>query len=211
MGSKRAINLARNNMFPAMDAKISSLVTKGTMNGKRKVYYSVAQTSEKNLSTDDSGMLVVLGSTASQIQVFNLPTITDADLGTYFDFVVTVTGNSAAAGSYTINTGGSATSATATPTKGYDDFIGTLRVKDNSAINPHATEATNIVPAGGEGTLVLADDTTNGVIAVGSNFRVTAIAASTIGTASGNTWLVTGLLMTAQATAFVTTAVFTAP
>ena len=209
MGSKRAINLARNNMFPAMDAKISSLVTKGTINHKRKVYYSVAQTAAKSLSTDDSGMLIVLGSTVAQIQVFNLPTITDADLGTYFDFVVTTIGNSGAAGSYTINTGGSATSATATPTAGYDDFIGTLTVTDTAAVV--ASDKTNVVPAAGEGTLVLALDTSNATLAVGCDFRVTAVAASTIGTASGNTWLVTGNLMAADAGGFVTGALFTAP
>ena len=74
-----------------------------------------------------------------------------------------------------------------------------------------ADDASNAIPASGEGTLVLADDTTNAAVAIGTNFRFTAISASTIGTASGNTWNIQGTICTAQATSFVTGALFTAP
>ena len=211
MGSKRAINLLRSAMSPTMDAKVNTITTAAGSNLKQKVYYSVAQTAAKTLTADDSGTLIVLGSTVAQIQVFNLPSIRVQDVGTYFDFIVTTTGNSGAAGSYTINTGGSATSVTAAPTAGYDDFIGVLQVLDTTGAGYVNGDESNIVPASGEGTFVLADDTTNGVIAVGTHFRAIAVAASTIGTASGNTWLLTGAIYTAQATGFVTTNVFTAP
>ena len=168
-----------------------------------------ATTAETNLGAADSGALVLLDGTASQIQVINLPTVTADMVGIFYDFNIRTIGNSGAAGSYTINTGGHATDASATPTKGYDDFIGLLTVVDTSAVT--ASDKTNIVPAAGEGALILADDTTNGAVAVGSQFRCTAVAASTIGTAGGNTWLIEGVLTSADATGFVTTNVFTAP
>ena len=63
------------------------------ISGKRKVYNNPAATAAKTFTPADSGTLVVLAGTPSQIQVFNLPTIaTAADLGTYFDFIVTVAG-----------------------------------------------------------------------------------------------------------------------
>ena len=175
---------------------------------KRYVISIVAQTAETDLTTAQTGSLVVLGGTASQIQVLNLPTILPEDIGTYYDFVVTAIGNSGAAGSYTINTGGHASDPT-DATKGYDDFIGTVKVLDNAAYT--AADKTNCVPAGGEGTLVLADDTSNAAIAVGSSFTLTAVAESTIGTASANVWLIDGTLMSGDATGFVTGALFTAP
>ena len=207
MGSKR-IGLAR------LEALMENLKRDITLGGsqltyKRKVLTIDSETAETTLTADQSGTLIVLGGTVAQIQVINLPTITSGMVGTFYDFIVTVAGNSGAAGSYTINTGGSATSATASPTKGYDDFIGTLSVLDTVAVT--TADKSTVIPAAGEGTMVLADDTTNGVIAVGTHFRATAVAASTIGTASGNTWLLSGQLMSAQATAFVTTNVFTAP
>ena len=153
-------------------------------------------------------LLVNLGGTASQIQVLNLPTVKPEDVGIYYDFIVTAIGNSGAAGSYTINTGGHATDPSSA-TKGYDDFIGTIKVLDNAAYT--TADKTNCVPAGGEGALILADDTSNAVVAVGSSFRLTAVAASTIGTAAANVWLIEGTLMSAQATGFVTGALFTAP
>ena len=119
-------------------------------------------------------------------------------------------GNSAAAGSYTINTGGSATSATATPTAGYDDFIGVLKVVDTSLPAMPADDASNFIPSSGEGTLVLAANTSNGVLAVGTHFRVTAVALSTT-SASTNVWHIEGTFCTTQATGLVTGAIFTAP
>ena len=175
---------------------------------QRNVISMGATTAETSLTAAQSGSLIVLNSTASQIQVINLPTIKDGDVGTYFEFIVTVIGNSAAAGSYTINTGGHASDPDSA-TKGYDDFVGTLKIVDNVAVT--TADKSNIVPAGGEGALIIADDTTNGVADVGTSFRLTAIAASTIGTAAANVWLIDGTMMTAQATSFVTTNVFTAP
>jgi len=190
---------------PAMDAKV------GTINYKRKVYNSVAQTDAKTFTTSDSGTLVVLASTAGQIQVFNLPTIAStADLGTYFDFIVTVAGNSGAAGSYTINTGGNASDLTASPTAGYDDFIGVLSVVDLALPAMPADDASNVKPAAGEGALILAEDTTNAIVGPGTNFRVTAVALSTT-TAAANVWHIQGTIATSQATGFVTTNLFTAP
>ena len=175
---------------------------------KRNVISMGAETDETDLTVAQTGSLIVLNSTASQIQVINLPTILPGDVGTYYEFIVTVIGNSAAAGSYTINTGGHA-SDPSDATKGYDDFVGTMKIVDNVAVT--TADKSNIVPAGGEGALIIADDTTNGVADVGTSFRLIAIAASTIGTAAANVWLVDGTMMTAQATSFVTTAVFTAP
>ena len=85
----------------------------------------------------------------------------------------------------------------------------TIKILDNAAYT--TADKSNCVPAGGEGTLVLADDTSNAVVAVGSSFRLTAIAESTIGTAAANVWLIEGTLMSAQATSFATGALFTAP
>ena len=175
---------------------------------QRNVISLGATTAETDLTAAQSGSLIVLNGTPSQIQVINLPTIKDGDVGTYFEFIVTVIGNSAAAGSYTINTGGHATDPDSA-TKGYDDFVGTLKIVDNVAVT--TADKSNIVPAGGEGALIIADDTTNGVADVGTSFTLTAIAASTIGTAAANVWLVDGTMMTAQATSFATTNVFTAP
>jgi len=183
---------------------------KSVLKGQRRQVINLgATTAETNLGAADSGAMILLDGTASQIQVINLPTVTSDMVGIFYDFNVLAIGNSGAAGSYTINTGGHATDATATPTKGFDDFIGVVKVLDNAAYT--TADKSNIVPAGGEGALILADDTTNGVVAVGSQFRCTAVAASTIGTAAGNTWLIEGTLMSAQATGFVTTNVFTAP
>ena len=175
---------------------------------QRNVISMGATTAETDLTAAQTGSLIVLNSTASQIQVINLPTIKPGQVGTYFEFIVTIIGNSAAAGSYTINTGGHATDPDSA-TKGYDDFVGTLKIVDNVAVT--TADKSNIVPAGGEGALIIADDTTNGVADVGTSFTLTAIAASTIGTAAANVWLIDGTMMTAQATSFVTTNVFTAP
>ena len=177
---------------------------------KRPIIKMGATTAETDLTAAQSGSLIVLNSTASQLQVINLPTVKSCEEGIYYDFVVTVIGNSAAAGSYTINTGGHATSS-GSATKGYDDFVGVLKVVDTSLPAMPADDASNAIPASGEGSLVLADDTSNAVVAIGSHFRITAVAASTIGTASGNTWHIDGTLCTAQATGFVTGALFTAP
>ena len=175
---------------------------------QRNVISLGATTAETDLTAAKSGSLIVLNGTPSQIQVINLPTIKPGEVGTYFEFIVTVIGNSAAAGSYTINTGGHASDPDSA-TKGYDDFVGTLKIVDNVAVT--TADKSNIVPAGGEGALIIADDTTNGVADVGTSFRLTAVIASTIGTAAANVWLIDGTMMTAQATSFVTTNVFTAP
>ena len=175
---------------------------------KRNVISIIAQTAETDLTAAQTGSLIVLAGTPSQIQVLNLPTVKPENVGIYYDFVVTVIGNSAAAGSYTINTGGHATDPDSA-TAGYDDFVGPLKIVDNVAVT--TADKSNIVPAGGEGALIIADDTTNGVADVGTSFTLTAIAASTIGTAAANVWLIDGTMMTAQATSFVTTNVFTAP
>ena len=175
---------------------------------QRNVISLGATTAETDLTAAQSGSLIVLNGTPSQIQVINLPTIKHGEVGTYFEFIVTVIGNSAAAGSYTINTGGHATDPDSA-TKGYDDFVGTLKIVDNVAVT--TADKSNIVPAGGEGALIIADDTTNGVADVGTSFTLTAIVPSTIGTAAANVWLIDGTMMTAQATSFVTTNVFTAP
>jgi|1_EtaG_2_1085319.scaffolds.fasta_scaffold00953_8 hypothetical protein len=210
MGSKR-MGLARTQAL-LESLKRDTNLGASQLRYKRKVLTIDDETAETSLTHDQSGTLIVLGGTAAQIQVINLPTITSSMIGTFYDFIVTVIGNSGAAGSYTINTGGHATDTTGgSATKGYDDYIGVLQVLDTSAAGYVNGDESNIVPASGEGTLVLADDTSNGVVAVGTHIRVTAVAASTIGTASGNTWLVSGTIMTAQATGFVTTAVFTAP
>ena len=140
--------------------------------------------------------------------MINLPTIKPADVGTVYEFYVNIIGNSGAAGSYTINTGGHATDSDSR-TAGYDDFIGLLTVVDTVAYT--SGDKSNVIPASAEGTLVLADDTTNAVVAVGTNFTCTAVAASDIGTASSNVWLIRGQIMTADATGFVTTALFTGP
>ena len=175
---------------------------------KRNVISIVAQTDATTLTTAQTGSLIVLAGTPGQIQVLNLPTIKPEDVGTFYEFVVTVIGNSGAAGSYTINTGGHATDPDSA-TAGYDDFVGTLKIVDNVAGT--TADKSNIVPAGGEGALIIADDTTNGVADVVTSFTLTAIAPSTIGTAAANVWLIDGTMMTAQATSFVTTNVFTAP
>ena len=180
---------------------------KGIAYPRRNVISMGATTAETSLTAAQSGSLIVLNSTAAQIQVINLPTVKPQNVGVYYDFVVTVIGNSAAAGSYTINTGGHATDWDSA-TKGYDDFVGTLAVLDGAA--EAAGDKTAVLPASGEGTLVLADDTTNANIAVGASFRLTAILASTIGTASADVWLCSGLLL-GEATGFVTTNLFTAP
>ena len=177
---------------------------------KRNVLPAGATTAVTSLTAAQSGSLIVLNSTAAQIQVYQLPTIKAVDVGTYYDFIVTVSGNSGAAGSYTINTGGHATDPDSA-TAGYDDIVGVVAVLDTSLPAMPADDASNAIPASGEGTLVLADNTTNAAVAIGTNFRFTAIAASTIGTASGNTWNIQGTICTAQATSFVTGALFTAP
>ena len=181
---------------------------KGKAYVRRNVISIIAQTAETDLTAAQTGSLVVLAGTPTQIQVLNLPTVKPENVGIYYDFVVNISGNSGAAGSYTINTGGHATDDDSA-TKGYDDFVGTVKVLDGTAYT--AADKTNAVPASGEGTLVLALNTTNAEIAVGSSFRLTAIAASTIGTASADVWLIEGTIMSTDATGFVTGALFTAP
>ena len=177
---------------------------------KRPIIKMGGTTAETSLTAAQSGSLIVLNGTPAQIQVINLPTVKAGEEGIWYEFIVTVIGNSGAAGSYTINTGGHASDPDSA-TKGYDDFVGVLGVVDTSLPAMPADDASNAVPAAGEGTMVLADDTSNAVVAIGSHFRMTAVAASDIGTASTNVWHVDGTLTTAQATGFVTGALFTAP
>jgi len=192
------------------DAHVQNLEVGGPLCAKRNVITTGAATEAINLNVEQSGSLVNLAGTASQIQVINLPTITAADIGTYYDFVVTVSGASGAAGSYTINTGGHATSALSR-TAGYDDFIGTVLVAETTDVLTAAGDALAVTPAAGEGTLVIASDTANGGVIVNSYCRVTAIIASTIGVAAANVWHISGLFRCAEATSYVTTAIFTAP
>tara|TARA_R110001606_G_C15172404_1_gene628346 strand:+ start:118 stop:786 length:669 start_codon:yes stop_codon:yes gene_type:complete len=184
----------------------------GATSIRKKMLNIVAQTDATTLTVEDSGTTILLGggvgTQAGQIQVVNLPTIAAAEVGTYFDFVVGAIGNSGAAGSYTINTGGHATDLDAAPTAGYDDFIGTLKVVDTIANT--AADKTVIIPAAGEGAMILADNTTNAVVAVGSAFRCIAVNPSTT-TAAANVWLLSGTILSADATGFVTTNIFTAP
>jgi hypothetical protein len=188
-----------------------TLSVTGGVTQKRPVYHSVAQTAAKTFTTADSGTLVILASTASQIQVFNLPTIASAaDIGTYFDFLVLVSGNSAAAGSYTINTGGNASDLAAAPTAGYDDYHVASKLLIAEPTIVATADKLQVSPTNGDGTLVLADDTSNAIIATGTYFRATAVAVSTT-TASADVWFLEGVLMTTQATGFVTGALFTAP
>jgi len=159
-----------------------------------------------------SGSLILLnGAPAARTQVINLPTITAADLGTYYDFIVTVIGAVGAnSGAYTISTGGHPTNLALAATPSTDDFIGTLHVIEADGVSV-ATDAYAVTPAVGEGTMNLANNTTNGDAVVGSSFRCTAVSPS-IAAAGGGTdvWLLTGLLLTTQATGFVTTALFSA-
>ena len=179
---------------------------------KRNVISMGATTAVTTLSVAQSGSLINLNGTAAQIQVINLPTILDKDVGTCYEFIVTAIGNSGAAGSYTINTGGHATDNSGdSATIGYDDYhpASTLSIAEPTIV---ATgDKLTVLPSAGDGTMVLADNTAVALIALGSNFRMTAVAESTIGTASGNVWFVEGILYTSQATGFVTTNLFTAP
>ena len=178
----------------------------GTLTHKRPIYSSVAQTAEKTLTVDDSGTLLILGSTANTTQIINLPTIsTSNEVGTYFDFIVTVIGTSGATGSYTINTGGHTSDLSATPEKGRDDFIGTLNVVDTTLVV--AADKTIVIPVNGNGIITLADNTNNGEIAKGTKFRCTAVAPSTT-TDKTDVWLLSGTILTSDATDFVNTAIF---
>ena len=177
---------------------------------KRNVIAMGATTAETTLTVAQTGSLINLNSTAAQIQVINLPTIRGKDVGTWYEFVVTAIGASGAAGSYTINTGGHATDPDSA-TAGYDDIVGVVSIVDTSLPAMPADDASNAIPASGEGTMVLANNTRNAIIALGSHFRMTAVIASPIGTASGNVWHIDGTLCTSQATGFVTGALFTAP
>ena len=186
-------------------------VVTGDFGYKRKIYNSVAQTAEKTFTVSDSGTLSILASTASQIQVFNLPTIaTAAQIGTWFEFIVLVSGNSTSAGSYTINTGGNASDLSAAPTKGYDDFHAASKLLVAEPTIVATADALTVSPSAGDGTLVLAANTTDAIIATGTHFKCTAVAASDT-TASTDVWFVEGTIMTTQATGFVTTNLFTAP
>ena len=187
----------------------------GSLNSKREVFTTGATTAATTLTTADSGKLIILGSTVAQIQVINLPTIpTSAEVGTFYDFFVSIAGNSGAAGSYTINTGGNATSLTAAPTAGFDDFIGTVQVCEVGATAGvvAAGDVTSVTPADGDGTLLVASDTGTGNLAdieVNSYFRCTAIAPSTT-TAGTNVWRIEGLFRATETTNYINE-MFTAP
>jgi len=190
------------------DVNCKNIEINGKMvGGKRNIINITAQTAETNLSVKDSGALIMLSGTPSQIQVINLPTIKPGDVGTTYEFYVAVIGASGALGSYTINTGGHATDSDLR-TAGYDDFIGLLTVVDATATT--AADKTNVIPASGEGTLIVTNniDSDTGM-AVGTCFTCTAVVASDIGTAGSDVWLIKGNIMTADATDFVTTALFT--
>ena len=177
---------------------------------KRNVITLGAKTSATSLTANDTGSLVVLDGTAAQIQVLNLPTVKPEDVGTYYDFVVTAIGNSGAAGSYTINTGGHASSYDSS-TAGYDDFHPASTLLVAEPIIVATGDKLTVLSSSGDGAMILADNTSVALIALGSNFRMTAISHSVIGTASSDVWFVQGILYTSQATGFVTTNLFTAP
>jgi len=184
----------------------------GTLHGgKREVVTTGARTAVLNLSPLQSGALINLASTAAQIQVINLPTVKTSDVGTYYDFVVSISGNSGAAGSYTINTGGHASDLTSGAfTAGYDDFhIASMGLIAEPTIVATGDKLT-VFPTDGDGTLVLAANTSVAPVAVGTRFRCTAVAASTT-TASTDVWMFEGVFVTSQATGFVNTNLFTAP
>ena len=190
----------------------STLAVVGATTLKKKMLNIVAQTAATQLTPEDSGTTILLGggvgTQAGQIQVINLPTILAAEVGTYYDFIVGVSGNSAAAGSYTINAGGHASDLTGAATLGYDDFFGTLTVVDISATT--TADKSTVIPAAGDGTMVLALDSTDAEMGVGSAFRCLAVNPSTT-TAGANVWLLTGKILSPDATGFVTGALFTAP
>ena len=177
---------------------------------KRNVISMGATTDETDLTVAQTGSLINLNGTASQIQVINLPTILPGDVGTNFEFIVTAIGNSGAAGSYTINTGGHA-SDPSSATKGYDDWHPASTLFVSAAVMVAEADKATVLPAAGEGAMILASDTSVAPLSLGCNFRMTAIAASTIGTAAANVWFVDGTLFTSEATGFVTTNLFTAP
>ena len=180
-GDKEAYALAVTNTLSVL----------GATTLKKKMLNIVAQTAVTALTPEDSGTTVVLGggagTQAGQIQVINLPTILAAEVGTYYDFIIGAIGNSGA---------------------GYDDFIGTLNVVDTVAVT--TADKSVVIPAAGEGAMILADDTSNAVVAIGTAFRCMAINPSTT-TAAANVWLLSGTILTAQATGFVTGALFTNP
>ena len=72
-------------------------------------------------------------------------------------------------------------------------------------------DALVVSPAASEGAMILADNTTNAVLKVGTKFKMVAIKASVIGTANTDVCMVDGILQTSQATSFATTNLFTAP
>lgn len=183
---------------------------KAALTFKRPVYESVDQTAEKTFTVQESGTLVRLAAEAAQIQVFNLPTIQQADIGTFFDFVVEVIGNSAAAGSYTINTGGNAADLTAAPTAGYDDFALYSRLSIMEVAIAATGDKLLVSPVDGDGAMILAANTSNALLLAGTHFRMTAVKASTT-VASSDVWFIEGNLITSEATGFVTGALFTAP
>ena len=179
---------------------------------KRNVISMGAETDATTLTTALTGSLVNLNGTASQIQVINLPTITTNDVGTYYDFIVTAIGNSGAAGSYTINTGGHASDSSGdSATIGYDDFHPSSTLLISAATIVATADKSTVLPSSGDGTMIIADNTSVAPIALGTNFRMTAVAESTIGTAAANVWYIEGVLFTSEATGFVTTNLFTAP
>jgi len=170
---------------------------------------SIDNTAKLTLTPEDSGRKIILNGTLAVTggQLVQLPTITTDDIGTYYDFIVTVTGNSGAAGSYKIQTGGNATNLALAPTASYDDFVGRLPVLDAAATT--TLDKSAVAPSAGDGTLVLALNTANGTIQTGTYLRCTAIAASTT-TAGTDVWLLEGMIITNDATGFVTTNLFVA-
>ena len=191
------------------DVNCKNIEINGKMvGGKRNIINITAQTAETNLSVKDSGALIMLSGTPSQIQVINLPTIKPEDVGTTYEFYVAVIGNGSAPGSYTINTGGHATDSDSR-TAGYDDFIGLFTVVDKTAVTLVGPDKSTVIPSTGEGTMILADNTTVAPIAVGTCFTCTAVVASDIGTAGSDVWLIKGNIVADDGTDFVTTNLFT--
>jgi hypothetical protein len=172
----------------------------------RRNIIEVGANASTTLTTAQSGALVLLNGTVADA-VVQLPYITSNDVGVYYDFHQLTEGNSTAAGSHLIKTGGHATDTSGdSNTAAYDDFIGMVLVVDPVAVI--ASDKTNAVPGADEGVFDLALDTANGAAGIGTRFRCTAVAASTT-VAGANVWLIEGIVM-GEATGWVTTALFTA-
>ena len=173
------------------DGKFSRVEVAGSLTYKREVI-NVTDTSIV-LKTNQSGALINLAPSDTGVSV-GLPTIKAADIGTYYDFIVTVDTSTNTA---TVTTGGHASDDTSR-TAAYDDFIGGLNQLSSAALTAAGSSEAAVfrVPmADGDGTLVFDENLANNTAQIGTHFRATAIIASDIGTASANVWFIEGTLV----------------